>query len=435
MPKSKKERKVKLRHDPLGVQLTEDKKRNDVVVSKNKKKKKSKGHFQQDEDYLSEKMSRKVLEQARAQQMDIERGSSQKPIRRKIEEDEEEEFSDAELDEGLTLQEDGYVVCDDDGDIDEADMRAMAMFMGMSGGRRTLADIIMEKIREKEERENQSNMEEEDDGLPPLDPKVVSVYTRLGEILAKYKSGKLPRAFKIIPSLTRWEDLLVLTSPDKWSAQSHWKATRIFASNFSKHSAQRFFNLILLPRVRDDIASYKKLNFHLYVSLKKALYKPSAFFKGLLIPLCEDQPSVLEAKIVCSVITKKSIPAVHSAAALMKILSLPYYGTHSIFIKTILNKKYALPYRVIDAVVDHFMQFLDESRRLPVIWHQSLLVFAQRYKKDITAEQKEQLKLLFKRQQHYQITNEIRRELFSSLSRGQVEKQKSNTSSSSMELC
>ena len=62
MPKSKKERKVKLRHDPLGVQLTE--KRNDVVSTKKNKNKKSKGHFQQDEDYLSEKMSRKVLEQA-----------------------------------------------------------------------------------------------------------------------------------------------------------------------------------------------------------------------------------------------------------------------------------------------------------------------------------------------------------------------------------
>jgi len=100
-----------------------------------------------------------------------------------------------------------------------------------------------------------------------------------------------------------------------------------------------------------------------------------------------------------------------------------------------LNKKYALPYRVIDAVVNHFMQFLDESRRLPVIWHQSLLVFAQRYKKDITAHQKEQLKLLFKRQQHHQITNEIRRELFSSLSRGEVEKKKGSSSSSQMELC
>merc|ERR1712216_207674 len=105
----------------------------------------------------------------------------------------------------------------------------------------------------------------------------------------------------------------------------------------------------------------KKLNFHLYVSLKKALYKPAAFYKGVLLPLCEDRPSLKEATIVASVISKKSVPAVHSAAALMK-LSMPYYGSHSIVIRAILNKKYALPYRVIDAVVDHFMSFLDETR-------------------------------------------------------------------------
>ena len=44
--------------------------------------------------------------------------------------------------------------------------------------------------------------------------------------------------------------------------------------------AQRFFNLVLLPRVRDDIAEYKRLNFHLYMALKKALFKPGAWFKG-----------------------------------------------------------------------------------------------------------------------------------------------------------
>merc|ERR1712216_167041 len=131
----------------------------------------------------------------------------------------------------------------------------------------------------------------------------------------------------------------------------------------------------------------KKLNFHLYVSLKKALYKPAAFYKGVLLPLCQDRPSLKEATIVASVLSKKSVPAVHSAAALMKILSLPYYGSNSIFIKAILNKKYALPYRVIDAVVEHFMQFLDETRALPVLWHQTLLLFAQRYKNDITVEQ------------------------------------------------
>lgn len=44
--------------------------------------------------------------------------------------------------------------------------------------------------------------------------------------------------------------------------------------------AQRFYNLVLLPRVRDDISEYKRLNFHLYMALKKALFKPGAWFKG-----------------------------------------------------------------------------------------------------------------------------------------------------------
>ena len=42
-----------------------------------------------------------------------------------------------------------------------------------------------------------------------------------------------------------------------------------------------------MPRVRDDIAEYKKLNFHLYMAVKKALYKPAGFFKGFLLPLAE----------------------------------------------------------------------------------------------------------------------------------------------------
>lgn len=45
--------------------------------------------------------------------------------------------------------------------------------------------------------------------------------------------------------------------------------------------------MVLLPRLRDDIAEYKKLNFHLFQALHKAMYKPQAFFKGILLPLCE----------------------------------------------------------------------------------------------------------------------------------------------------
>lgn len=50
----------------------------------------------------------------------------------------------------------------------------------------------------------------------------------------------------------------------------------------------------------------------------------------------------------------------------------------SYFLKLLLDKKYALPYRVLDAVLSHFVRFIEDDRDLPVIWHQSLLTFVQR---------------------------------------------------------
>jgi len=133
------------------------------------------------------------------------------------------------------------------------------------------------------------------------------MYEGVANVLNRYRSGKLPKAFKLVPSLQNWEQILYLTSteihtlelllsfnenilyadPEKWSAAAMYAATRIFTSNLTEKLAQRFFNLVLLPRVRDDIAEYKKLNFHLYQALRKALFKPGAFFKGFLLPLCE----------------------------------------------------------------------------------------------------------------------------------------------------
>lgn len=123
--------------------------------------------------------------------------------------------------------------------------------------------------------------------------------------------------------------------------------------------AQRFYSLVLLPRIRDDIAEYKRLNFHLYMALRKALFKPAAFFKGLLLPLCESRTCTLrEAIVIGSVLGKNSIPMLHSAAALLKIAEMEYSGANSIFLRILLDKKYALPYRVIDAVVDHFVRLV-----------------------------------------------------------------------------
>lgn len=387
-----------------------------------------------EDGYVAGRLSRKIMEQAREQQEELEEeyglggpgcraSGGTKAKKRKAParggktalgelrggdpgssgEDSDEEFeSEADARDFCPI-------------VSEEDERAMAQFMSREQEpRRTLADIILEKIRDKRT-EITSQMSETTATATQLDQRVVTVFKGVGTILSKYRSGKLPKAFKVIPSLPNWEEVLYLTEPEKWSAAAMFQATRIFASNLSATKAQRFFNLVLLPRVRDDISEYKRLNYHLYMSLKKALFKPAAFFKGILLPLCESGTCTLrEALIISSVLTKTNIPMLHSSAALLKIAEMEYSGSNSIFIRTLLDKKYALPYRVIDAVVFHFLRFQSETRPLPVLWHQSLLTFVQRYKEDVSVEQKEALLELIRRKSHHVITPEVRREIMNS---------------------
>ncbi|KAG8233494.1 hypothetical protein J437_LFUL014335 [Ladona fulva] len=248
--------------------------------------------------------------------------------------------------------------------------------------------------------------------LEEIDPRVKEMYEGVRDVLSKYRSGKVPKAFKIIPRLKNWEQILYITDPPSWSAAAMYMATRIFASNLKEKMAQRFYNLVLLPRIRDDIAEYKKINFHLFQAMRKALYKPGAFMKGFLLPLCESGNCTLrEAIIVGAVIARNSIPMLHSSAAILKIAEMDYNGANSIFLRIFFDKKYALPYRVVDAVVFHFLRFERDRRELPVLWHQALLTFVQRYKGDVSSEQREALLRLLRHKSHPKITPEIRREL------------------------
>ena len=258
-------------------------------------------------------------------------------------------------------------------------------------------------------------------------------------ILSRYKSGKLPKPFKIIPTLPQWEDILSLTQPDKWTPNACFEATRIFVST-NERSARTFIETVLLPRAREDIHETRKLNVHLYNALKKATFRPAAFFKGCLFPLVESGTCTLrEAVILSSVIVKVSIPALHSAAALMRLTDIVAEqasasnesgGATNIFIRAFLDKKYALPYKVIDNLVFHFLRFRrtqpsetdakDGARdaKLPVLWHQSLLAFAQRYRNDITEDQREALLDLLLVKGHKDIGPEVRRELLQGRGRG-----------------
>ena len=376
-----------------------------------------------DEEFVGERMTKKILEEARLQQEELEeeyglgqslnreKNTSKVTVSTKL------SLDGTHLGESSESEEDDFEVSSDIlPEVNEEDEKAMRLFMATEEPqRRTLADIIMEKIRDKQTELSTKLSDNPSMITSQLDPRVVQVFTSVGHILSKYRAGKLPKAFKVIPSLSNWEEVLYLTEPEKWSASAMLQATRIFSSNLSVAKAQRFYNLVLLPRVRDDIAEYKRLNFHLYMALKKALFKPGAFFKGLLLPLCESGTcSLREALIISSVLAKTSIPMLHSSAALLKIAEMEYSGANSIFLRTLLDKKYALPYRVIDAIVFHFLRFQQDPRALPVLWHQSLLTFVQRYKEDISLEQKEAVLELLRLKPHHEISPEVRREIVNS---------------------
>ncbi|KAF7019664.1 hypothetical protein CFC21_032820 [Triticum aestivum] len=301
-------------------------------------------------------------------------------------------------------------------EIDEEDEKALAAFMSKdTSSKRSLGDIILQKIREKD-----ATVSTEGRPAVKLDSRIIELYKEVGQLLSRYTSGKIPKAFKRIPSLECWADVLQLTEPQNWSPNAVYQATRLFSSNMNAKNAVRFYEAILLPRLRHDIKQNKRLHFALYQSMKKSLYKPAAFFKGILLPLCQEGNCTLrEAVIIGSIIQKVTIPPLHASAALMKLADLEYCGTTSYFIKLFLDKKYALPYRVLDAVFAHFMRFLDDERSMPVIWHQSLLAFVERYKNELEKKDKEQLSRLLDNQKHYLVTPEIRRELRSSANRGE----------------
>lgn len=406
----------------LGDQITEGR------VSK--KQKSSKFRLRaEEEEFVDAKTSQRILKQARKQQAELNllggdsfgpslsesvalsEGTSKRQKHRlgRAGGDSSDESDEEFREEGDVDGQDFF----DDIKINEEDERALEMFQNKNGVKtRTLADIIMDKITEKQ---TEIQTQFSDNGslkMEEVDERVREMYEGVRDVLKRYRSGRVPKAFKIIPKLRNWEQILFITEPQNWSAAAMFQATRIFSSGLTQYMAQRFYNLALLPRVRDDLAEYHKLNFYLYRALKKALFKPAAFMKGIILPLLESGDCTLrEAIIFGSIISSTTIPVLHTSACLLKICEMEYSGANSIFIRIILDKRYALPYRVVDAAVFHFLRFEQDKRELPTLWHNALLTFAQRYKNDISSEQRDALLQLLKKKSHAKITPEIRREL------------------------
>ncbi|GAB7363956.1 hypothetical protein MBLNU230_g4518t1 [Neophaeotheca triangularis] len=491
MPKSeKKSVRTERRHNPLGEEYSPT----DTTLTQKPTKKRKQSHDGETngEGYIDSKSSRRILDlgQDLAAEAEAE-ANAQKPTAPNPAFDFESRFPiGGEEDEGQDGAEDGGDFDNEEAwgsdeeeveeiEVDPDDLATFNKFnpsfdpatlLQPSGAEdeesqgpgTNLADLILEKIAAQEAQDQAAAS-----GFPPaaqepdhpddaveLPAKVVEVYTQVGLLLSRYKSGKLPKPFKILPTLPQWDILLSITRPESWTPNACYEATKLFTSS-RPALAQAYCTDILLPRVREDIHESKKLNVHLYKALKKSLYKPAAFFRGFLFPLVGSGTCTLrEATIVASVLARVSIPVLHSATALYRLCEISAEqmqhdpesaGGCNILIRTLLEKKYALPYRVVDALVFHFLRFratdtgTDVSMggtaptpltgpnsksavkgKLPVLWHQCLLAFAQRYKNEITEDQREALLDLLLVRGHKEIGPEVRRELLEGRGRGVV---------------
>jgi essential nuclear protein 1 len=62
-------------------------------------------------------------------------------------------------------------------------------------------------------------------------------------------------------------------------------------------------------------------------------------------------------------------------------------GPRSLFLRVLIDKKKDLPYKVLDELVFYFIRVSNvrkargraDADKLPVLWHQSLLAFCQRF--------------------------------------------------------
>ncbi|KAL5004349.1 hypothetical protein ScPMuIL_017805 [Solemya velum] len=180
------------RNVSLADQILEDKSIRSLGRTKERKKTKF------DDEFVDEKLSRKILEQAREQQEELEdehQIKKHKPQQKKtVSLGKTPDDDESQSDDEFSSDEEVYETID----VNEDDEKALQAFMSDNPSvRRTLADIIQEKITEKQTEIQTQMSDVASVQIQQLDERVVNMYRTIGQILTKYRSGKLPKPLKL----------------------------------------------------------------------------------------------------------------------------------------------------------------------------------------------------------------------------------------------
>lgn len=233
----------KQRHDPLLKDL--DSAQGNLKKVKNRR---DATGSDDESEFVDSKASRKILQLAKEQQDEIAEEenveaqiASQDAARFKRLNYDDEDEDESEQEENISdFEPEEFGEGEEEEELVEIDEEDAAMFeqyfkkpedFNSLGGSYNLADKIMASIREKQEQvhsmEDDLAYKQEStiaNGSTPsalrngegvaLPEKVIRAYTTVGSILKTWTHGKLPKLFKVIPSLRNWQDVLYVTNPE-----------------------------------------------------------------------------------------------------------------------------------------------------------------------------------------------------------------------------
>lgn len=223
-----------------------------------------------------------------------------------------------------------------------------------------------------------------------LKPKLLKILERTSLFLKVYRSGKMPKLIKILPSFKNFEEIMWLTRPDIWSDQAIFSITRSFLPKLDEMQMSRFYTLVLAPRFQETIFNRESMSIHIQKAIKLSSNFPFVFFSSLILPICESKNcSIKEGAILGSIISKYHFTPSVIMAVLIKLLKNPITPSKCMLCRIIVSKKYLIPHRIIDLLVDFFT--INNGKIFSSHYKTFFIVFIKNYSLLLSNEEKKKI--------------------------------------------
>jgi len=223
-----------------------------------------------------------------------------------------------------------------------------------------------------------------------LKPKLLKILERTSLFLKVYKSGKIPKIIKLLPSLKNFEEILWLTRPDIWSDQAIFSITRSILPKLDKVQMSRFFSLVLTPRFQETIFNSSQYSIHIQKTIKISIRFSTVFLSSVFLPLCESKScSVKEGAVLATIISKYHFNPSLLFSVLLRMLKPPITSIKCMIMRAILCKNYVVPHRILDSLVDFFV--LNRNKIFSSQFKTFFIVFFRNYAIYLSNEDKKKV--------------------------------------------